>query len=84
MMVNDAYDAAEGKLALTLERESGEQLARAEVPFRVPGLGQQTYAIELHVPQAAGPSILKAAAYADGQPQPTVSRRKVAIQASAK
>jgi hypothetical protein len=83
MMVNDAYDAAEGKLTLTLEREGGEQLARQELPFRVPGLGQQTYAIEFHVPQTAGPSILKAAAYANGQPEPSVSRRKVTIQAGA-
>lgn len=83
MMVNDTYEAAAGKLALTLEREGGEQLARREVPFAVPGLGQQTYAIEFHVPPAAGPSMLKAAAYAAGQPEPTISRRKVTIQALA-
>ena len=83
MMVNDAYDAAEGRLAVTLEREGGEKLSHQEVPFHVPGLGQQTYVIELQVPQTAGTSILKAAAYANGQAEPTVSRRKVAIQASA-
>ena len=83
MMVNDAYEPAQGKLALTLECDDGAQLARREVPFAVPGLGQQTYPIEFHVPRATGQCILKAAAYADGQPEPTVSRRKVAIQARA-
>jgi len=81
MMVNDAYEAAEGKLVLTLEREtSGEQLARREVSFAVPALGQQTYAIDFHVPQTTGSCILKAAAHAAGQAEPTVSRRKVAVQ----
>jgi hypothetical protein len=46
----------------------------------VPGLGQQTYVIEFHVPKTAGPCILKAAAYANKQPEPTVSRRKVAVK----
>jgi len=83
MLVNDAYQGAEGKLALTLERGDGVQLARREVPFAVPGLGQQTYAIEFPVPQTSGPCILKASASTNGQPEPTVSRRKVAIQANA-
>ncbi|HTT63750.1 MAG TPA: glycoside hydrolase family 2 TIM barrel-domain containing protein [Bryobacteraceae bacterium] len=82
MMVNDAYEPARGKLLLTLEGGGGTPLARREVPFAVPGLGQQTYAMDLQVPQNSGPCILKAAAYADGQPEPTVSRRKVTIQAS--
>jgi hypothetical protein len=84
MMVNDAYQAAEGKLVLTLEREAGgEQLARHEASFAVPALGQQTYAIDFHVPQTTGDCILKAAAHAAGQAEPTVSRRKVAVQDTA-
>lgn len=83
MMVNDAYQAAQGKLALTLECGGGAPLASRETPFAVPGLGQQTYALEFRVPRTTGPCVLKAAAYADGQAEPTVSRRNVAIQARA-
>jgi len=82
MVVNDAYEAAQGKLVLTLERENGEQIARQETAFAVPALGQQTYPIEFHVPQTSGPCILKAAAYGS-QPEPTISRRKVSIQEDA-
>jgi hypothetical protein len=80
MMVNDAYEAAQGRLVMTLEREGGEPLARQERPFAVPALGQQTYPIEFHVPPTSGPCILKAAAFAAGQSEPTVSRRKVTVQ----
>ena len=79
MVVNDAYEAAQGKLVLTLERENGEQIARQETAFAVPALGQQTYPIEFHVPQTSGACILKAAAYG-GQTEPTISRRKVKVQ----
>ncbi|HTQ55578.1 MAG TPA: glycoside hydrolase family 2 TIM barrel-domain containing protein [Bryobacteraceae bacterium] len=80
MMVNDAYQAAAGKLVVTLERPEGEQLARRELAFAVPALGQQTYPVELPVPQTSGPCILKAAALAEGQTEPTVSRRKVSVE----
>lgn len=81
MMVNDGYEPAAGRLVLTLEREAGgEGLARGETAFSVPALGQETYAIGLHVPRTGGACILKAAAYATGNSEPTVSRRKVIIQ----
>lgn len=82
MMVNDAYAAAEGKLVLTLERD-GTQLVRSDVPFAVAALGQQTYVFDFQAPPTTGSCILKAAAYASGQAEPTVSRRKVTIQAAA-
>ncbi|MFN7996443.1 MAG: hypothetical protein U0Q18_22720 [Bryobacteraceae bacterium] len=82
MMVNDAYEAAEGKLVLTLEREQGgEQLARRELSFAIPALGQQTYTFDLRVPQTTGACLLKASASAVGHSEPTVSRRKVTVQA---
>jgi hypothetical protein len=84
MMVNDTYTAAGGKLVLSLETEGGEQLARSETAFAVPGLGQQTYAMQFHVPQTSGPCLLKAAAYTSGQTEPTISRRKVNIDTTAK
>ena len=83
MLVNDAYEAAEGKLTLTLERADGVRLVDRGIPFAVPGLGQQTYAIELQVPQATGQCTLKAAALINGQREPTSSRRNVAVQGSA-
>jgi len=83
MLVNDAYEAAEGKLTLTLERADGVRLVDREVPFAVPGLGQQTYAIELQVPHSTGQCTLKPAALINGQREPTLSRRNVAVQGSA-
>jgi len=83
MLVNDAYEPASGKLVLTLEPENGQPLARRETAFAVPGLGQQTYAMDFHVPQSSGRCLLKAAAYAVGRTEPTVSRRKVTVQEKA-
>lgn len=83
MLINDAHEAASGKLALTLETAGGEELARREVSFAVPALGQQTYAMDFRAPRTAGACVLKAVAYAAGQQEPTISRRKVSIQAGA-
>ncbi len=73
MMVNDEAETASGTLSLTLEGQGGE-LARAEKPFRVPGLGQESYAIDLRIPAHGGACVLKASANG------TVSRRKVNIE----
>ena len=83
MMVKDAYAPSKGKLALTLDRAE-EQVTRQDVAFALPGLGQQTYVIDLQMPHTAGLCTSKAAAYAEGQSEPTVSRRRVTIQASGK
>ncbi len=81
MMVNDDYENAGGKLVLSLEREDGKTVARAEQPFSIPGLGQQTYAFEdFRIPEAHGDFILKAAAYRTGNAEPTLSRRKLRIE----
>lgn len=79
MMVNDDYEAAEGKLVLSLERESGDREAvRQEMPFKVAGLGQQSYEVPFRMPASQGKFILKAAAYPGRQnSEPTISRRKV-------
>lgn len=79
MMVNDECEAARGQIVLSLESEAGDELARAEVPFSIPGVGQQTYEIPLRMPHGAGECWLKAAAYAAGNSEPTLSRRKVAL-----
>jgi beta-galactosidase len=79
MMVNDKDEMVQGKLVLSLEHEGGGELARREVPFAIPGLGQQTYEIAFRVPQGEGRCLLKAAAYAAGSSESTLSRRKVAL-----
>jgi beta-galactosidase len=74
MLANDQSAGAEGRLTLTLETGAGQELARAEKPFRVPGLGQQSYALDLKVPAHRGDCLLRATANG------TVSRRKVTLQ----
>jgi hypothetical protein len=81
MMVNDEPQTAAGKLALSLEDDSGECVERSESRFSIAPLGQETYRMELKVPAVKGKFTLKAAAYRDGETSPTVSRRKVEIRA---
>ena len=85
MMVNDAYASANGNLALAWEGEDGREVVRREVPFAIPGLGQQTYKVDLAIPNAPGNYMLKAIASCTGKdfPAPTVSRRKVSLGAKA-
>ena len=79
MLVNDEAEPARGKLALTLAAADGGELARAERPFEVPGLGQQTYQIDLAVPARAGACLVTASAVREGSP-PTISRRKAIVE----
>jgi hypothetical protein len=81
MMVNDEPQEAAGRLSLALDRESGECVARAEAGFHLAALGQETYRLDLHVPEVHGKFLLKAAAQREpaGEP-PTVSRRKIEIK----
>ncbi len=80
MMVNDAPRASSGNLVLTLETEKGEAVARTEQKFSIPGLGAETYLLNLRIPNVEGQFTLKAAAHAAGSPEPTLSRRKVGVQ----
>ncbi len=73
MMVNDESVAARGKLVVSV----GE--ARTETAFDIPALGQQTYNLDLRVPPAAGPALVKATAIPE-KGAPTVCRRKVTIE----
>lgn len=79
MMVNDADETASGRLVLSLNSESGTTLAKREIGFSVPALGQETYIIDLGIPAAIGECLLKAEAYAGGNAEPTLSRRRVII-----
>jgi hypothetical protein len=85
MMVNDAQQRMSGKLKLTLEPTSGgKQAAGAETAFDVPALGQANYDIELVAPQIRGEFLLKAAAESGAPGSPTISRRKVTIEAASR
>jgi len=78
MMVNDLYGAERGTLRLTLEAADGRELARAEAPFEIAPLGALSRDLELLVPDAAGPCLLKATAVT-GAGERTVSRRRVTL-----
>ena len=81
MMINDDPETAQGKLALSLENSEGKPVARSELSFSVPGLGQQTYKVNLRTPAAPGEYLLKASAAPEGRRRaaPTVSRRRVEV-----
>jgi hypothetical protein len=53
MIVNDGADEASGALRLTVTAAGGE-LARAETPYSVPALGQQTYYLDIALPSYQG------------------------------
>ncbi|MGD0226694.1 MAG: glycoside hydrolase family 2 TIM barrel-domain containing protein [Terriglobia bacterium] len=80
MMINDEYAEAKGNLVLSLQGEDGKKALHSELPFAIPGLGQQTYKFDVVIPDAPGKCLLRAAAYRKGGEQdPTVSRRKLSI-----
>jgi hypothetical protein len=83
MMINDEYQEVKGNLALSMEGEDGKEVLCRELPFSIPGLGQQTYTFDIEIPDAPGKFLLKATASHTG-PQGadrTISRRKLSIAA---
>jgi hypothetical protein len=83
MLINDLYDPVAGTLALSLETPEGKAVSRAEEPFALEGLGQQTCQVRLSIPEVAGRHLLKAVAQPKGSIPGgnTLSRRKVEIVA---
>ena len=81
MLVNDESEPSRGSLALALENEKGETVARQATPFDVAALGQQTLFVDFKIPAVTGKFLLKAVAKPDGAPRngPTVSRRNVEV-----
>jgi hypothetical protein len=77
-MINDEYSTAKGNLTLSLEDASGASMAKAESAFEVPALGQQTYALDLRLPDRTGDFLLKAVAQSGGK-TPTIRRRRVSL-----
>ncbi len=80
MMVNDAERPATGRLVVSLTDENGTEVAKREIPFSIPALGQQTYAVDLGIPAFTGKCVLQAAAYSEANPEPTRSRRHIAVR----
>ena len=77
MMVNDGDRPTSGSLALVIENQKGEALARQSVPFSLAALGQQTYFVDLTIPITVEKCLLKAIARPDSGAEPTLSRRRV-------
>lgn len=77
MMVNDGDRPTSGSLALVIETQKGEALARQSVPFSLAALGQQTYFVDLTIPITVEKCLLKAIARPDSGAEPTLSRRRV-------
>ena len=71
-MVNDRAEPARGTLRLTLSG-GGKELAAVQKAYDIPGLGQQSYALDLEIPAFAGECLLRAEAGG------TLSRRKVML-----
>lgn len=81
MTVNDHPEAVSGTLSLAFTAEDGREVARAEQPYAIPALGQQTYQFELKAPDAEGKYVLVATAQPAAGPakEPTLSRRKITV-----
>ena len=82
MMINDHPTPASGTLAVVFETIGGQPLARTEVPFALAGLGQETYIVNVKIPQASGKCWLKAIATPTSgkQKDTTVSRRHIELR----
>ncbi|HUJ21013.1 MAG TPA: hypothetical protein VLX58_05785, partial [Bryobacteraceae bacterium] len=83
MMVNDDGRPVTGNLTLGIEDPKGETLTRQSARFSLAALGQQTYFMELTVPQTIEKCLLKAVARPDGggDKESTLSRRRVDLVA---
>ena len=81
MMVNDEHRPQKGTLTLSLsDKATGRELVRSSQPFEIDALGNKTFKLSLTVPPAAGECTVRAAAQADGEATPTLSRRWVKVE----
>lgn len=81
MMVNDAAQAAEGALVISLEAADGKVVAEQREKFAVAPLGAETYTVNITMPGTPGKYLLKAIATPGGNAfdGATVSRRRIVI-----
>ncbi|HVU23181.1 MAG TPA: glycoside hydrolase family 2 TIM barrel-domain containing protein [Opitutus sp.] len=79
-VINDTAAPVAGELALQLETETHEAVARAAARFAAPPAGTATVALQLPVPDRTGPHLLCATARVDNAAgPPTRSRRKTVL-----
>jgi len=78
-LVNDEYEVAQGRLEVSLEKE-GKKLSRQETDVAVGPLGQQTYVLNLPIPDEKGPCAVKATLHRIRGAEEVVSIRKTAIE----
>ncbi|MCX6872696.1 MAG: hypothetical protein NTW21_02655 [Verrucomicrobia bacterium] len=80
-LINDDLEPIMGKLVLSVENLEGKTIASTEKPFRLDGVGRNTYELAVSVPKDNGKYLLKAVAYPQGtrHKSPTVSLRKVVV-----
>ncbi len=82
-LVNDTHETATGRLSLSWQLDPGGSPVQAETRFTVAPVGTADCALELPAPSRAGHYLLVARAFWDGKPwSPTISRRKVLIEAA--
>jgi hypothetical protein len=82
-LVNDTHETATGRLSLTWELEPGGLPVQAATRFTVAPVRTAVCELELAAPSRAGHYLLVARAFWDGKPwSPTISRRKVLIEAA--
>ncbi len=79
MMVNDDPVLARGRLSLAVVGAGGREVSRAETPYLIPAVGQQTYQFNLTMPSTSGQYLLRATAHPEVG-TPTVSRRKFVME----
>jgi hypothetical protein len=78
-LVNDEYEAARGKLVVSVV--AGDKiLVRREMDVEVGPLGQQTYIVNLPIPSEKGPCVVKAALRRTGATTEVVSRRRSVVE----
>jgi hypothetical protein len=81
MLVNDDSEPVTGKLVLSVENLEGKTIVSTEKPFRLDGVGRNTYELAVSVPKECGKYRLKAVAYPQGvrHKSPTVCIRQLSV-----
>lgn len=84
VLVNDTYEAARGRLVLAWElAQDGRAASQTEAKYEVAPLGTTVCQVPLAAPAREGRYVLVAKAFWDRKPwSPTISRRKVAVEAA--
>jgi hypothetical protein len=80
MMINDNAKSVEGNIELTIENLNGQKILTQTQAFKLEKFGQDTYYIEIEVPDYEGDCLVSATAKYNNLSEKTVSRRKVKLE----